>query len=391
MSSGPIVVIADDLSGAAELGAIGLRHGLKAEVLLSGEISGNADLVCVDTNSRLLQPSKAAERMKAFAKSVSAANPQWVYKKVDSVLRGNIAVEIEALLQVTGLPMALLVPVNPSLGRIIRDGRYFVHGTPVDKTEFAHDPAHPRKSSHVRELLGTVCKLPIQICKLGDVLPHAGIAVGEAGSVEDLRAWAAQVKPGMLAAGTAEFFAAMLARDISQSPPRSHKERHAGSELFVCGSTSESMRAFIEGERLEGTPVFSLPPGLARGEALNGADAESIAQKTADALQTHPRVILCVGLPLVKETNVAMGLAGHLVHVAAKVVRTGKANHIYAEGGATAMALVREMDWERLVLVREMALGVATVAVDGEESLRFTMKPGSYTWPDEVLRKRLSQ
>ena len=40
-----IGVIADDLTGAAELGAVGLRHGLSAEVVLSGEPTPGIDLV----------------------------------------------------------------------------------------------------------------------------------------------------------------------------------------------------------------------------------------------------------------------------------------------------------------------------------------------------------
>jgi uncharacterized protein YgbK (DUF1537 family) len=35
-----IAVIADDLTGAAELAAVGWRHGLRAEVLLGGEELG---------------------------------------------------------------------------------------------------------------------------------------------------------------------------------------------------------------------------------------------------------------------------------------------------------------------------------------------------------------
>src|ERR1022692_2393296 len=151
-----IGVIADDLTGAAELGAVGLRHGLRAEIVRSGKPSGNADLVCVDTDSRACEPAEAAKRAAAAAKMLRAAGAKWIYKKVDSVLRGQVTAEVEAVMKQLQLNRALLLPANPSLGRVIRDGQYFVCGKLIHKTEFAHDPEYPRRVPQVLRLL----KLP---------------------------------------------------------------------------------------------------------------------------------------------------------------------------------------------------------------------------------------
>ena len=94
-----IGVIADDLTGAAELGAVGLRHGLRAEIVRSGKPSGRADLVCVDTDSRSCEPAAAAKRAAAAAKMLRAAGAKWIYKKVDSVLRGQVTAEVEAVMK----------------------------------------------------------------------------------------------------------------------------------------------------------------------------------------------------------------------------------------------------------------------------------------------------
>jgi hypothetical protein len=42
------------------------------------------------------------------------------------------------------------------------------------------------------------------------------------------------------------------------------------------------------------------------------------------------------------------------------------------------------MGWTRLRVVGELAPGVATLAVGDRDSLRLTIKPGSYVWPDAV-------
>src|ERR1017187_6495349 len=114
-----IGVIADDLTGAAELGAVGLRHGLRAEIVRSGKPGGAADLVCVDTDSRSCPPAEAAKRAAAAAKFLRGAGAKWIYKKVDSVLRGNVTAEVEAVMMQLDFNRALLLPANPSLGRII--------------------------------------------------------------------------------------------------------------------------------------------------------------------------------------------------------------------------------------------------------------------------------
>jgi uncharacterized protein YgbK (DUF1537 family) len=59
---------------------------------------------------------------------------------------------------------------------------------------------------------------------------------------------------------------------------------------------------------------------------------------------------------------------------------------VYVEGGATAIALVRRMGWNRLTVLREVAPGVVTLGVGGAPCLWLTVKPGSYRWPDEIRK-----
>ena len=74
-----IGVIADDLTGAAELGAVGLRLGLRAEILRGNGPGGAAELVCVDTDSRSCAPAEAAKRAAAAAKLLRSAGDGSVF------------------------------------------------------------------------------------------------------------------------------------------------------------------------------------------------------------------------------------------------------------------------------------------------------------------------
>ena len=379
-----IGAIADDLTGAAEIGAIGWRHGLRAEILRGGEPSCGADLVCVDTDSRSCDPEVAAERATAAAKMLQAAGALWVYKKVDSVLRGNVTPEVAATLKQLGLNRALLVPANPSLGRTIVGGEYFIHGQPIHLTEFANDPEHPRSSPQVLKLLAPPSGFSLRLSGDELTVPPNTLLVGQADSSERVKFWAAACGASCLPVGGSEFFAALLGVK-HHSPAVEPFDFSFGLQLFICGTASKSVQAFVESCREAKVPVFGLPPELATGAEFPNETRELISKQAKEAFQTHRRVVLSVGLPTVEDETVARRLADHLVDIAEQVLWRVSVTSVFAEGGATAAELARRMKWQRLEVRYEWAPGVATLAVDDENTRWLTIKPGSYSWPEEWI------
>ena len=379
-----IGVIADDLTGAAEIGAVGLRHGLRAEVVLAGEPSGDADLVCLDTDSRSCAPGEAAERVARAARVLRQRRAGWVYKKTDSVLRGNVTPELEAIVSELGLDGALLVPANPSLGRTIVGDQYFLRGQMIHRTEFARDPKHPRLSSHVRELVATPALLPLVVRRADEGLPERGIVIGNAASSSELREWAALRNGRWLMAGGADFFGALLNLPAANA----HAKPAAGKELFVCGSASGVTRDFVARQIARRVGVFSLPQQVALGGSFDAGGLTLLADEVVAALQWTERAVLHIGLPPVKDVATAEVLVLHLVRVAEQVLLRAKVGRVFAEGGATAVALARQMGWRRLQVIAELAPGVVTLSTRGESSALLTMKPGSYPWPEGVAELR---
>lgn len=384
-----IGIIADDLTGAAEIGAIGSRHGLHAEIVRNGEPPGAADLVCVDTDSRSCPPGEAAHRAAAAAKSLSAAGAKWIYKKVDSVLRGQVTAEIEAIMAQLDWHRALLAPANPSLGRTIKAGLYQVHGRLIHKTEFARDPEYPRRSSHVLQLVKVPDKFSIRVVNGEHVLPPKTIVVGEASCVEDVQAWAEVAETDMLWAGGADFFTALLKRlhpNVTlptRSPATAQVPLAPGRELFICGTTTRASRKFVAEARRRKQPVVTLPQELVWGAEFSAAARQAVTQRAIDGFQEHPRLIIAVGLPVVRNFEIARCLARHVVDIACPVLAGVAIDRVFAEGGATAAELVRAMGWSRLSVERELAPGVATLAVGTGQSILLTIKPGTYAWPEQ--------
>jgi uncharacterized protein YgbK (DUF1537 family) len=364
--------------------------GLSAEIIEGGATSGKVDLVCIDTDSRLCGAEEARRRAGKAARQLVSAGASWVYKKVDSVLRGQVTPEIEGIMDELGLALALLAPANPSLGRVISGGHYFVRGTPIHQTEFSRDPAYPRASSSVVELLAAP-KRGCCCCRHDESLPVEGVAVAEVETSADVQRWAARADKNVLLAGGADFFAALLReraqgiQDAVPNPAIPGETFRNQYELFICGSISEATVGFVKRQRERGTPVFSLPETAASGKQLSSETFKKLVSEIVAGFRHTKRVVLDVGLPLVQEAVIAVQLSKELVRLAEGVLRNTTVGKVYAEGGATAVELVRRMGWERLRVMQEMAQGVVALNAGDTTATVLVIKPGSYRWPELVV------
>lgn len=128
-----VLIIADDLSGAADCAIAFASAGLRTVVTLDpGHDTGPADVIALDTDTRRLQPAEAASHSVAAARALMTAG-QRLYKKIDSTLRGNWAAEVAGLQALAGL--AIVAPAFPATGRTTLDGRVWVNGQPLESTD----------------------------------------------------------------------------------------------------------------------------------------------------------------------------------------------------------------------------------------------------------------
>ena len=184
-----IAVVADDFSGSAELGGIALRYGLKAEISTDPERIGHPEMIIIDSNTRSATLREAKRKITEISGLIKELPPDLLYKKVDSVLRGHLLPELLIMMQLFNKQLALLVPANPSARRIIKNGTYYLNGSPLHQTEFAQDPEFPARSSDVIDLIGA--NVPNGICTRAscEALPEKGIVVAETVDQDDLSRW----------------------------------------------------------------------------------------------------------------------------------------------------------------------------------------------------------
>ena len=157
-NSNTAAIIADDLTGANDTALQFKLNGADTNILLTTDIEPtSADYQqawAISTESRNISPQDAFEKVKqATQLFVDKINPDFFYKKIDSTVRGNIAVEVLSMLEVLGWDAAIIMPAFPQEGRTTVGGYHLLKGVPIERTEMARDPHSPIYESHLPTLL----------------------------------------------------------------------------------------------------------------------------------------------------------------------------------------------------------------------------------------------
>ena len=357
-----IAVIADDFTGAAELAGIALRYGLSAELCLDRPVYQGADVLVVCTDSRSLPLPDALEVTKEVLRELKQFSPEWIYKKTDSALRGYIVEELQLQQQKMRKERVLLMPANPSLGRTIRKGTYFIGEEPIDATSFAHDPEFPIRSAKVREQLGP----EVQVLTPGADLPATGIVVGEARSAADYTHWARNADDSWLLAGAGDFFIALLERTRTCQPFRSAEM--CSPHLYVCGTAFDERKEFIRALDQHGLVAY-----------LPHRPDEEWLRRAGTILQQQQRLVIAIDA----SEESAADLRSRMAMTVQALTERYAIRELFIEGGSTAAAVLHELGIRQLQPTDELSRGVVRMKA-GE--IFITVKPGSYPLPEPIQR-----
>ena len=382
-----VIIIADDLTGAADCGIAFTEAGLPTVVAFGMEpVSKAARVVAVDTDSRALSPEAAGERAHGAARRAYGLSPRTVYRKIDSTLRGNVGTEVAATLraavEVHGRALVIVSPAFPGAGRTVRAGRVRVHGVPLEETEVwlesgRSGPAGPA------EMLARA-GLKVANVSRGEVragaLPERDVEalVCDAETDEDLAriARAGAALPGEVvwagSAGLARHLPAALGLRAAE-PATPAAPWAKGPVLALVGSRSsiarEQARHLLDEPGLE---AFTLDPRmLAEGERGAGwKQAEAGLQRALDAGRD---VLLCIAAG---ESAPAPLVAAALGRLAA--AQAGRIGGVIATGGDIARAVLVTMGASGMSLLGAVEPGVPLGLTDTPRALRAIVKAGAF-------------
>lgn len=415
-----LTVIADDITGAAEIAGIGFRFGLRTALLTAvREPLPDCDILVVATDTRSMTEEEAVAETRRVVRRLQEAGVRELFKKTDSALRGHVVAELYALLEETSYTRGVYLPENPSKGRTVQDGVYYVNGIPLHETSFAFDPEFPATSSVVTERLPGMRRLEDTSSEGAFVPDREPVAESEAfplfmadaateGDVDSLLS--SLDMRGILLAGAADLFTAYLklrrglrgsgalqpakgAARESASRPREKAEQlvgrmeaadakrfaglPSGKALVVCGSTLSTSLAEQPYVRRHAIPVERMPEGVFEGTAPVARWSEQLCARYRE----RRSAILTIGYPSKGGKDFALRLRESMAGVVEALVKEACPEELIIEGGATAFSILRKLGWESFQLTDEVVPGVVRMRCTGGESdAHVTLKPGSYAW-----------
>ena len=361
-----MIVIADDITGAAEIAGIAFTHGADVRLACGSaccRATATVGTTVIATDTRSLSEAEAVAETHRIASAISH-QPSAIFKKTDSALRGHVIAELQALMEATGSPRCVYLPANPSKGRIIRNGVYYINNVPIHETDFSFDPEFPAKTAVLRE-------------RFPDA-EAVGIIMPDAESEQDIRQVVQQYDDGKtIFAGAADLFSAMLSRSVDAVRPAAISEPSTDlcdlwdlcdsglSTLILCGSTQSKVPNI-------GIPVSPMPRAV-----YDGSDRLDLWDTSAYARQHS----LILTVPHTHRTGkaVAVHLRCMMAAIAQRLVSEHRPDHLIIEGGATAWATLQALNWTEFQIKRQLAPGV--VQMSATNGTLVTLKPGSYPWP----------
>ena len=340
------VIIADDLTGALDTSTPFVEAGLTVAVAiepvaLAQALALNTDILAINTASRALSSSEAANRVRQILTELGSACPDVLFKKIDSRLKGNVAAESEALAGASGRSRIVVAPAIPDQARLTIGGAVTGRGveTPLP----------------IRPLFGET-QFSVDIV---DALNDADLDQLVAGLD-----WAASVVVGARGLGSA------LARLLAAPSPNLVSFMPTDATLFAFGSRDPITVSQINHLQQAGrvTVVIDAPAG-------------SVADTETPSL---PAVIRCTG-DLADDPE---AVVSRFAEAVARIVWKTNPDMLMMGGGDTALAILRSLGATVLKPLGEIEAGVPwfDIRLGDGRPLLCAVKSGGFGKSDSLLK-----
>lgn len=400
-----IVIVADDLSGAADCGIACVHHGLSTLVTL-GQSSpiADTDAIAIDADTRTLSASEAAARTASIVQHAIQHDRQLLFKKLDSTLRGHAAAELAAALRIrrataSQRTVIVLAPAFPANGRTTLNGHQLLHGKDLHETEVGQreqmtGPCDLAAMMQAAGLSSTV--IPLNLVRSGELkrtlhqLARGNdVLICDAEADSDLRSVAASA----ITLGTSSIWAgsAGLAHHL---PPAAGLSRPApavtlplpcpGPILFVIGSMSSTTRDQLS-YLLAHPPVTAIT--VAPQTLIAGPTSQTWQQAQSHihgSIASNQDTAIILGNDTVFSGDTAPQLAqaiGQLLGPYHDLVGA-----LVATGGETARAVLHAWDISAFRLICELEPGIPLSLAEGRgRQLPIITKAGAFGHPTSLF------
>ena len=405
-----ILIIADDLTGALDTGIQFGAGKISIQIGPEGfrkwkETAADMPVCIVDAETRHMKPEDAYRTVYNLAAQAREAGIQYVYKKTDSALRGNVGSELSAVLEAYGAPRLFFAPAFPKMRRITRGGVHYIDGCPVADSVFGQDPYEPVQASRVEQILQRgCCNVPVHaISAQTEELPE-GILAYDCATDEEMARIAGQVldQPGPhLLAGCAGF-AAALSNCLGLAGQRVERPPFSLPLSVICGSKNPVTVGQVEAVQQRGAVRIPMavaekldsawmdtPAGRQRllhwKEQLEGSGCsilESFSDLEGEDLQASAQA---AGM---EKEAVRLRIASAMGETLKRLLELGLERTLLITGGDTLLAFLKQAVPNRLSPVCEVVPGVVCLRMEyGGKTYLLLTKSGGFG--DRQLMEKL--
>ena len=387
-------IIADDLTGAMDTGVYFARMGLDTKLILSGGLLKDASVVVISTDSRGDDPETAYRKARRQAHRLRGL---YVYKKIDSTLRGNIGSELKAVMEALSIPKAVVAPAFPANKRSVVNGILLVDNIPVDRTTFAQDPVFPVTEAHIPTLIQRQGGFLVGSLALDDIkrgpshisrkitTSREKVIVADATEQTHLRyiAEALAVKAGLwLPCGSA---------GLAMELPPALGYRASGSKpaktpviqkpvLAVVGSRHETtVRQVKMAEACLKLPLIHIEPDEFVSPKGRLIKLNQLAKEVGNIINCGQSVIITSALaryvPALQVTATRL-----LANIALRVVQRWNLSGLFLSGGDVAREMCRALGASGVRIIEELEPGVVAGEISGgtKDGLAIVTKAGGF-------------
>ncbi|MGA2960482.1 MAG: four-carbon acid sugar kinase family protein [Candidatus Korobacteraceae bacterium] len=396
----PWLIIADDLTGAADCAIAFAKHGLESVVAWEKHTdAGGVQVLSVDAATRRLPPAQAA-KLQADVLATHYRPGLRLYKKIDSTVRGQPAAELAGLLayapaQSEGRSrLAIVAPAFPGTGRVTVNGSIVVQGVPLERTPlWARE--HTYASANLVEMLASA-GLSAEVLPL-DAAGHdpekvfarlasaraRGLAavVCDAKTEADLLAVATGSLPmadDVIWVGSGGLATALAAVETHSAQPAQMPPLMPGQKnvLVVVGTLAEASR--LQAKTLvEAALVRHL---VISPEALFAGPSSPAWQQASKELARHFATQQDVLLELEQAAKPDLSRGALLSERLAAFVQSAGTSFagLIATGGDTVYALLSKLGVHSIRLLDEVEPGVPLGITVGAVSIPVVTKAGAF-------------
>lgn len=397
------LILADDLTGAADCAIAFGRRGQAAAVTWgeAADVSGHQlPVLAYDAASRGLSAQAAVARHADVLSRLLTVPGRFLFKKIDSTLRGQPAAEIVAALahlkSQSGPAFGVFAPAFPATGRTTIDGRILVNGRRLEDAEvWQRDHTYP--NADLVDVLATAGirgeRISLAVVRGGELraafarLASEGdvVAACDAETEHDLHLIAEaslNASPATFFIGSAGLAHALATLDAGPAVAPLNIPPRASGTLIVVGSLAGASRSAARALQATGTVMhFPIEPAM----LLNASDghaalAASVTKRLADGGDALVEIMMDDHPDMSLGPQLAQRLADALATVAPAI------GAFAATGGETAAALLSRFGVNGIRLADEIEPGVSLGLTLGQLSVPIATKAGAFGDEQSLIR-----